>query len=207
MKQTLFLAALLLATPALAQKPADRVTLFNGKDLTGWQVPTPNPFWRVENAVLIGENDAPKKGHVLRTEKSYKDFVLELDVRWSGEIDSGVMLRKPEIQLQFGISRSLKVDMTGAFYVGKYPEEGRTKDLDKTFKPSEWNRFKLEAKGDTFTVWCNGKQVSQFKDPKYAEPAPLGLQIHPGLAMKVEFRNIKLYALDKPEVLVPTTSR
>ena len=92
MKQTLFLAALLLATPALAQKPAPGIALFNGKDLTGWQVPTPNPFWRVENAVLIGENDAPKKGHVLRTEKSYKDFVLELDVRWNGEIDGRALI-------------------------------------------------------------------------------------------------------------------
>ncbi|WP_309709603.1 DUF1080 domain-containing protein [Armatimonas sp.] len=203
MRELILLAAL-LAAPTTAQKP---VAIFNGRDLSGWQVPDPNPYWRVEKGVLIGENDEKKKGHVLRTEKSYKDFVLELDVRWSGEIDSGVMLRKPEIQLQFGISRSLKVDMTGAFYVGKYPEEGRTKDLDKTFKPNDWNRFKLEAKGDTFTVWCNGKQVSQFKDAKYAEAAPIGLQVHPGLTMKVEYRNIKLRVLDKPEVPVQTTSR
>lgn len=204
MRELTFLAVLLLAAPALAQKP---VAIFNGRDLSGWQVPDPNPYWRVEKGVLVGENDEKKKGHVLRTEKSYLDFVLELDVRWSGEIDSGVMLRKPEIQLQFGISRSLKVDMTGAFYVGKYPEEGRTKDLDKTFKPGNWNRFKLEAKGDTFTVWCNGKQVSQYKDPKYAEAAPIGLQIHPGLAMKVEYRNLKLRALDKPDAPGQTTSR
>lgn len=191
MKTPLALAALLLAAPTLAQKP---VSLFNGKDLTGWKAPDPNPYWRVEKGVLIGENDPTLKGHVLYTEQSYKDFTLELDVRWSGEIDSGVMLRKPEIQLQFGISRSLKVDMSGAFYIGKYPEEGRPKEIEKVFKPGEWNRFKLEAKGDTFTVWCNGKKVTEYKNAKYAEAAPIGLQIHPKLAMKVEYRNLKIRA-------------
>lgn len=192
MKHAFALAALLLTAPVLAQKAPP---LFNGTDLTGWKAPEPNPYWKVEKGVLIGENDEKKKGHVLYTEKAYKDFVLELDARWTGEIDSGVMLRKPEIQVQFGISRSLKVDMTGAFYVGKYPEEGRTKELDKAFKPGAWNRFKIEARGATFTVWCNGKQVSQYTNEKYAGEGPLGLQIHPGLAMKVEFRKIVLREL------------
>lgn len=192
MKQALCMVALLLLAPGSAQK---KQTLFNGTDLTGWKVPDPNPFWRVEKGTLVGENDEKKKGHVLYTEKSYKDVVLELDVRWNGEIDSGVMLRKPEIQVQFGISRSLKVDMTGAFYVGKYPEEGRTKELEKVFKPGDWNRFKIEAKGSTFTVWCNGKQVSQYTNEKYAAEGPIGLQVHPGLAMKVEYRNIVLRPL------------
>src|SRR5436305_12110829 len=47
--------------------------LFNGKDLSGWRVPDPNPFWRVENGVLMGENDEKRKGHVLFTEKDFKD--------------------------------------------------------------------------------------------------------------------------------------
>ncbi|HON06544.1 MAG TPA: hypothetical protein PLW02_00430, partial [Verrucomicrobiota bacterium] len=41
------------------------VSLFNGKDLTGWKVPNPNPFWRVENGILIGENDEKLKGSML----------------------------------------------------------------------------------------------------------------------------------------------
>src|SRR5882757_4267968 len=86
--------------------------LLNGKDLSGWKVPDPNPFWKVVDGVLVGENDEKRKGHVLFTEKDFKDFVIETEVRWSGEIDSGIMLRKPELQLQFGISRSLKKDMT-----------------------------------------------------------------------------------------------
>jgi len=170
--------------------------LFNGKDLSGWKVPEPNPFWRVEDKVLIGENDEKRKGHVLFTEKAYKDFVIETDVRWSGEIDSGIMLRKPELQLQFGISRSLKKDMTCSFYTGKYPEAGQAHDVEKLWKPDAWNKVRMEAKGDVYTVWLNGQKVCEYTDAKYKDAAPIGLQIHPGLKMKVEYRDVKIKELE-----------
>lgn len=173
--------------------------LLNGKDLSGWQVPDPNPFWRVENGVLIGESDEKRKGHVLYSEKSFKDFIVETDVRWSGEIDSGIMLRKPELQLQLGVSRSLKKDMSCSFYTGGkegYPTAGQAKNVDKLWKADDWNKVRLQAKGDVFTVWLNGQQVCQYANPKYKDAAPIGLQIHPGLKMKVEYRNLKIKELE-----------
>jgi hypothetical protein len=173
--------------------------IFNGKDFTGWKVPEPNPFWKVVDGLIVGENDEAKKGSMLWTEKSYGDFVIECEARWSGEIDSGIMLRKPELQLQMGVSRSLKRDLTGSFYIGgteKYPEAGQAKNLEKHFKPGDWNHYRLEAKGDTFTVWLNGVSVVKYTNAKYAGAGPIGLQIHPGLAMKVEFRNLRAQALD-----------
>jgi len=97
--------------------------------------------------------------------------------------------------VQIGVSRSLKRDMTCSFYTGKYPEEARAPKAADLLKPGEWNRIRVEAKGDTFTVWLNGEQVSQYKDAKYAAPGPIGLQIHGGLVMKVEFRDIRALAL------------
>lgn len=198
-------AALLAMGISVAANGAEELRpIFNGTNLAGWNVPDPNPFWRVVDGVLVGENDEKLKGHVLRTTQSYTNFVLELDVRWSGEIDSGVMLREPELQVQFGISRSLKHDMSGAFYLAKssiqpkagYPDAGHTKDFEKLFKKDDWNRFLIEAKGDTFTVSLNGQQVSRYTDARYSGGAPLGLQVHPGLKMKVEYRNIRAKRLD-----------
>ena len=120
---------------------------------------------------------------------------VEADCRFNGEIDSGIMLRNPQLQVQIGVSRSLKSDMTCTFYTGKYPEEARAPRAAEILKPNEFNRIRVEAKGDTFTVWLNGEQVSRYTSPKYAEPAPLGLQIHKGLPMKVEFKNIRALAL------------
>ena len=171
--------------------------IFNGKDLTGWQVPAPNPFWKVVDGVLVGENDPEKKGSMLYTTQAYDDVIIEAEVRWQGEIDSGFMIRKPEIQLQIGVSRSLQHDMTGSFYLGGYPEAGQAKDAAKLLKAGDWNRLRLQAKGNTFTVWINGTKASEYTDAKFAGPAPLGLQIHGGLEMKVEFRNIQAAVLPK----------
>ena len=172
--------------------------IFNGRDLTGWQASGAEHFWRVENGVLVGENNEALTGNMLRTEKSYDDFVLEFDVRWSGEIDSGIEFRQPVIQLQLGVSRSLKRDMTGSFYVGKpgYPEAGRANKAAALMKPDgEWNTFRLRAEGPVFTVWINDTEAVQFTDEGFAGPAPLGFQVHAGLKMKIEYRNIRLAEL------------
>lgn len=177
--------------------------LFNGKDLTNFKAEESKAFWRVEKGVLIGENDAAKKGHYLWTEKEYGDFVIEFDARWKGTtprgVDTGIEMRKPKIQLQLGISGSLKVDMTGCFYTGgkpAYPEAGQAKEKDSLMKPEgKWNTFRIQAKGDTFTCWINGKKASEYTDAKFSGAAPLGFQIHPGVEMKCEFRNIKIAEL------------
>ena len=190
-------AALLASVPASRGGTESLPAIFNGRDLAGWKVPDPNPFWKAVDGVLVGENNPEKKGSMLYTEADYGDVIFETDVRWSGEIDSGVMMRKPNVQVQIGVSRSLKRDMTCSFYVGKYPEEAQAKEAGRLLKPGDWNRIRIEARGTTFTVWLNGEKVSQFSDPKYAAPGPIGLQIHGGLTMKVEFRDIRAKALDK----------
>ena len=179
-----------------AETTADQalVPIFNGKDLTGWKAPSPNPFWRVEDGVLVGQNNEKLSGNYLWTEKSYDDFVLEFDVRWTGEIDSGVEFREPKIQLQLGVSRSLKRDMSGSFYVGKpgYPEPGQAQNAGQLMAPEgQWNTFRLQASGSTFTVWINGKKAVEYTNENFPGAGPLGLQIHGGLKMKVEYRNLR----------------
>lgn len=197
---TFFLASLGLATvhvPTQAAEPPPTSSLpliFNGRDLTGWQVPA-EPYWQVTDGVLVGQSDERKKGSMLYTEQAYGDAIVEGEVRFTGDIDSGIVVRKPELQLQIGVSRSLKRDMTCSFYTGKYPEEAQAPRAAELLKAGEWNRIRLEAKGATFTVWLNGEQVSQYENEKYAEPAPIGLQIHAGVVMKVEFRDLRALPL------------
>jgi len=193
------LAALLVAAGASAEEPKFE-SAFNGKDLAGWQNAKGNEFWKAVDGVLVGENNAAKKGNMLYTEKSYLDAVIECEVRFSGNIDSGIMMRKDEkgkkdIQMQIGVSRSLKKDMTCAFYVGKYPEAGWAPKVATLWKNNDWNKIRFQAKGDTYTVWLNGEQVSNYVDADYPKAAPIGLQIHPGVEMKVEYRNIRIAEL------------
>jgi hypothetical protein len=175
------------------EKPSDAQLqpIFNGKDLSGFKVPDPNPWWKVVDGVLVGENDPAKKGHVLYTEKSFDDFVLETDVRYSDNIDSGVMYGKPELQVQFGVSRSLKKDMTGSiYYKGKYP--GQAQGVDKVLRLGQWQTVRIEKRGRTSKVWLNGQHVLTWDCPEDVKPGPIGVQIHGGVAMKVEFKSIKV---------------
>lgn len=196
---TVFLAAALgssAAEPRFAP-------LFNGKDLANFKAADSKEFWRVEHGVLIGENDAARKGNYLWTQKEYADFVIEFDVRWKATsergVDTGVEMRKPRLQLQLGISGSLKVDMSGSFYTGgkpAYPEAGQAKGAKQLMRPEgEWNTFRIQAKGNTFTCWINGTKASEYTDARFSGAAPLGLQIHPGVVMKCEYRNVRIAEL------------
>jgi len=184
------------------EKPADvkLEPLFNGKDLTNFKEPKPNVWWKVVDGVLVGESDGvsadQKKGNVIYTQKSYGDFVLESDVRFGDNIDSGFIYgktAKKDLQVQIGVSRSLKVDMTGSIYFdGKYPADARAKGVDKVLKLNDWNTIRMEVKGKTTKVWLNGQHVLTYDCPEEVKPAPIGLQIHPGVKMKVEFKNLKI---------------
>ena len=145
---------------------------------------------------------------MLWTTKEYKDFVIEFDARWKGTtprgVDTGVEMRKPKIQLQLGVSGSLRVDMSGSFYTGgkpAYPEIGQAKDAKKLMKPEgEWNTFRIVQKGDVTTVWLNGKLVvdhakmENFWDRTKPLPAkgPIMLQTHGG---EIRWRNLFLKTL------------
>jgi hypothetical protein len=190
--------ALLMNASARAED-AGLEPVFNGKDLSGWKVPAENPWWSVKDGVLVGVNDPAKKGHIFVTEKEYSDVLVETEVKWTGEIDSGIFLRKGNRwQCQFGVSRSLKKDMTCSIYVpkGGYIIKAEPEKIEKLLKKDDWNKVRIEAKGDHYKIWLNGESVVDTDLPGYNEPGPIGVQIHGGVEMKVEFRNFKAKALD-----------
>ena len=104
----------------------------------------------------------------------------------------------PEVigEAVIGVSRSLKRDMTCSFYVGGYPEEAQAKRAAELLRPGEWNRIRVRVRGRTFTVWLNGEEVSRYTAPEPSAPGPIGLQIHGGLEMQVEFRDVRALAAD-----------
>lgn len=177
--------------------------LFDGSDLAHFNAKDSEGYWRIEDGVLVGENDAALKGNYLATKKAFRDFVIEFDVRWKAStprgVDTGLEMRSPAIQLQLGVSGSLRVDMSGSFYTGgkpAYPEAGQAKDAKQLMKPEgEWNTIRVQAEGDTFTCWINGVKASEYTDAKFVGAAPLRLQIHPDVPMRCEYRNIRIAEL------------
>ncbi|TAE76181.1 MAG: DUF1080 domain-containing protein [Verrucomicrobia bacterium] len=188
-----FLVCALVLFPWLAS--ASLEPLFNGRDLEGWRV-AGAPCWSVVDGVLTGRSDAAKRNSILWTAKSYADFRVELEFRFSGDIDSGIFLRRENEQIQIGTSRSLGRDMSGSPYIasrGAYPVEAA--GVSELLKRGEWNRMRIEARGQNYAVWLNGKRVVEYRSETAIESGPVGLQVHPGVEMKVEFRGLGIEAL------------
>jgi hypothetical protein len=191
MKQGVF-----LLFTAFMLNAAEPVVLFDGKSLEGWKTTGADDCWQVKDAVIVGKSNEKKQGSVMWTKEVFTDFVLEAEFRFSGQIDSGFFLRNESEQIQLGVSRSLKRDMTCSPYIGKkgiYPVEAV--GVDALLKTGEWNKIKIEVKGKKYIVTLNGKQVLDYTTDEALEKGPVGLQLHPGVDMEISFRNLTLTAL------------
>ena len=142
-------AILLVSATAIVAEPKLK-PIFNGKDLSGWEVPDGNDeagWYKAVDGVLKVQSGPKKKGSILWTEKKYRNFVVEFDFRFGeGVVDSGVHVRNQD-QIQIGISGSLKRDMTCSPYIpGKgYPVEA--KNIKKLLKAKGWNTMRIQAVG------------------------------------------------------------
>jgi hypothetical protein len=191
MKKVVFLFLLIFT---LQQSNAQKLKkIFNNQNLDGWVVPKPNnDNWVVKDKVLLVTSSAEKKGSILWTEKSYKDFVVEVEYKdVSGVIDSGIFLRGENDQVQIGISGSLKRDLTASPYIPglRYPVEAKVEGI---LKLGDWNTLKVKVVGNTYTAWLNGKEVMTYTSEKIPATGPVGIQLHPGNVMSIQYRKIKL---------------
>lgn len=192
----LFSMTLLLLSGGNGVRGGELPEIFNGEDLTGWKVPEDNQWWKVKEGVLRGENNPARKGSNLWTEKEYKNFVMQLEFKMvEGDVDSGIFVRAESQQIQIGRSGSLKRDMTGSPYIigNGYPKEAEgVKELLKT---DQWNSMMVVAMGRYYSVWLNGSHVLTYRSKTAVEKGPIGLQVHPGNRMTIDFRNIRLAEL------------
>ena len=171
-------------------------SIFNGKDLTGWDVPDNNIWFTVKDGVLKLENGPQKKGQTLWTSDEYENFEMEFDFKMGkGTVDSGVYVRNSREQIQIGISGSLKRDMTGSPYIsGKgYPVEA--KGVKALLKLDDWNTMKICAEGKKYTVWLGGEKIMTYESDSAIKKGKIGIQLHGNRVMSIEYRNLKARSL------------
>ncbi len=189
-KPALILTLLSIIAAGCSQNDDSLAPIFNGTDLDGWT--TRNAVcWNIEDGILHAKNDPEKKGDILQTEKSYKNFVFQADFKFgTGRIDTGVFLRDTKEQIQIGESGSLKRDMTALPYIpGKgYPIQVET--AQEVLKMNDWNTLKVKVVGTTYTTWLNGTEVMTYTSETIVPEGPIGIQVHPNREMTVDFRNI-----------------
>lgn len=168
-------------------------SLLHKNSLSGWLVPENNIWYNVNKGVLHIQSGPDKKGSILWTEKKYKNFKIQLHFKMgNGTVDSGVFLRGENDQIQIGISGSLKRDMTASPYIPKlrYPIEA--KNISVILKPKEWNSMEIEVIDKTYSVILNKKRVMTYTSDEIPSEGPIGLQLHPGNEMSIDYKKIKI---------------
>jgi len=220
----LFLLLLAFAGTAAG---ADAVSLFNGRDLSGWEGDT--AVWSVRDGVIRGETSlvhpAFSNTFLIWKDGTLKDFELRLKVRLSSG-NSGVQYRskdlghwvvagyQAEIANEPGAAGFLYEEKGRKFlaYLGeavRIDPRGRREVYARLaekeqyqgwpyYLPKAWNAYQIVAKGNYLAHYVNGFKTIELIDEesgRRASEGVLALQIHAGLPMTVEFRDISLKRL------------
>jgi Domain of Unknown Function (DUF1080) len=168
------------------------ITLFNGKDFSGWRFsggksdsPADAPNWKVEAGVIHLTGGG--KPH-LATDKEYADFDLRMEWRaLKAKYNSGLFIRSGK---DVGANQiNLAHGGEGGFIGGKVSGAKTVPDLQKP--PGEWNEWRVVAQGDKVTFYCNGKLAWEATGLKPAK-GYIGLQAE---GAEMEFRNLRIREL------------
>jgi len=174
-----------------------KVSIFNGKDLTGWTIHGTEK-WFVENGNLVCESGPDKQYGYLSTNSNYKNFELTLEFKQEANGNSGVFFRSSIEGVKIS-GWQCEVAPLNHHTGGIYESYGRgwliqpDSTREKYLKTGKWNKLKLKVVGDEVTTWLNGHQMIYLKDAKIgAGNGFIALQIHDGGGIKVSWRKIKI---------------
>ena len=185
---------------SLVTNAQNKVSLFNGKDLSGWKIHGTEK-WFVENGNLVCESGPDKQYGYLSTDKSYKNFELTLEFKQEANGNSGVFFRSSidGVKISGWQCEVAPINhQTGGIYEsygrGWLIQPDSTKE--KYLKTGKWNKLKLKVVGDEVTTWLNGHQMIYIKDEKIgAGNGFIALQIHDGGGIKVRWKNVMIKEL------------
>jgi len=142
-------------------KFGEPISLFNGKDLTGWRLVDPKSLngWIVKDGALMSnpvqEPGKPHKAYGnLRTDREFEDFNLTLEFNVAPGGNSGIYLRGIyEVQVADTFGHPLDPHNMGAIYSRITPTESAEKPA------GQWQTFDITLVDRHATVILNGKKI------------------------------------------------
>ena len=201
--------------------------MFNGKDLSGWDgMPG---WWVVENGAITSqstpEKPCPSAHYLIWRGGRPGDFEMRFEYRIVGG-NSGVQIRSRELPNwdTNGYQADIEdgEEWTGCLFehnrVGlgmrgekvvisqdgtkKTSSLGDPKELMSHVRKNDWNEYRIVAKGSDIQLSINGVVMTEVTDNQEGAAARagiIGLQMHPGPPMKIQFRNPRIKVYDSPQ--------
>ena len=164
-------------------------SLFNGHDLDRWQVRGDSVPVLVDDGHIVALPRGPTGNTFLATEESFRDFILEADLKIIGDLNAGILLRGAGegTNEDDGLSGyRMEIDQSARQWTGGIYEakgrgwlsslEGKEKARE-AYQPSSWNRYRIEAIGEHLRVWVNGVPSTNIIDGQSSKGV-IGFQAH-----------------------------
>ena len=173
------------------------VSLFNGKDLSGWKK-VGQERWEVIDGAIFGQGITDAYGYLV-TERTYRDFHLSLRFKCEADGNSGVYIHTafdgdtPRIVA----GRQIEIDRTLGHHTGGIYGDGKgwivwpSPQYETVIRPYDWNDMLIEVEGNHYVVHLNGIRVLDFTYPSPgAEEGLIALQLHSGGEGRMRFKDI-----------------
>lgn len=167
------------------------ISLFNGKDLTGWCFKTKagevtdtfdgkaassdGRYSAKDGVITVNYPKGVERlvQQMWTTREFPTNFVLKIEFRASVNADSGIFIRKPQLQCRD--------------YLVAGPEAYKSL---KSYKPQDWNLIEVTVKDGIAHCTCNGEVLEEAL--KVPPTGPVGLEGDRG---QMEYRHIQLKEL------------
>jgi hypothetical protein len=182
--------------------------------------------YEIKDGVITGTTKLGEPNSFLAPDKTYSDFVLEYEVMVDPELNSGVQIRsqsfdhdttyviinekgeqeEKKVEKDRVHGYQVEIDPSERGYSGGIYDEARrgwladlsdNEEARNAFKNGEWNKFRIEAIGDTIRTWVNDVPAATLIDSMNAEGI-IAFQVHSTdieKPMQVQWRNIRIKEL------------
>ena len=174
------------------------ISLFNGKDFTGWKISDRKQGkWRVEDGMIVANGP---RSHLF-TVREFKNFEFKAEVKTTPGSNSGIYFHTkyqesgwPEIghEAQVNVTHGDPVK-TGSVY-------GIVKLYETPAKDNEWWTQHIIVKGRNIVIKINGKTVIDYTEPEGVKglrklsKGSMALQAHDPKSV-VYYRNLRIKPL------------
>ena len=184
-----------------------------GEDLSNWETVQGNAVFELNNGIISSRSLLNSPNTFLITKKLYDDFILEFEVYVEEGLNSGVQFRSQikedhdPVPYPYVYGYQCEID-TSEFrrWTGGIYDESRSNlflypitfsvQSRNSFINNQWNKFRIEAIGNSIKTFVNGIQCSNLLDDKSSRGF-IGLQLHSirnkdQVGKKVSWKNIRI---------------
>lgn len=163
--------ALLLLIASCASAQDGWISLFNGKDFTGWKVNENQSTFSIQDGAIVSHGPRSHCFYVGPVgNHDFKNFELKVDVMTEPGSNGGIYFHTayqdvswPEKGFEVQVNNSHTDHIrTGSLY---HVKDIGTEDIKDIVKDNQWFTERIVVRGDSVTIFLNDKQVVAWTQP------------------------------------------